>query len=212
MTKNEVRDMLGIIAELYPRYFKNPSPLTVEAWHRVLGDLDNDLALFALEKHTTTNTFPPSVAEIRAAAVHVTNAPMLTDGEAWDEVTTAMRQYGSYREADALTSMSITTRKCVQAITWRELCLTEDIMATRAHFFKIYNSVSRRVQEDLVLPIGLKNKIAAMLPVADDALSVSHEVLQITRAPKPFDITTAVSPDDGLTQLSSIKDILRRRV
>jgi len=205
MTKEQTTMLLGIISELYPRFMKAATDITIDIWHDMLGDIAFDLAQLAVKKHAATNTFPPSVAEIRAAASYVSNAPIPSEGEAWGNVTSAIRRYGYYRQQEALASLDNLTRQSVKAIGWDILCTTEDIMATRAHFFKIYASLAKRVQEDRVMPALLQERISAMLPMREATLSA--HAISITQQ----DISV-VDVGTGLEEISHIKDILRGRV
>ena len=211
MTKEQTMMLLGIISELYPRFIKAPTAMTIDIWHDMLGDLDFELAQVAVKKHTATSTFPPTVAEIRAAAVYVSGAQIPSEGEAWSNVMSAIRRYGFYRQLDALASLDDMTRKSVKAIGWGVLCTTEDIMATRAHFFKIYASLAARAQQNSVLPPLLQQRIAQMLPVdAVDAVTSADSAVCAVEATQK--VAADIDATAGLAEISHIRDILRGRV
>ena len=166
MEKMEVKLLLSLIAKLYPRfddYSQNNDVVTT--WHTMLGDLDFDFASKAVSLHAATKEFPPSIAEIRKAATGVTASHTLTDGEAWGEVTLAVRRFGIHQGDKALAGMSEITRKCVLALGWYENCMTEldDLNTLRAHFNRYYASMVKRADENLVLPLWLRNEIAENL-------------------------------------------------
>ena len=66
MKKKETALLLGFIGELYPRFMKNPTIATVDAWHEMLGDLDFETAKKTVKTHAQSSTFPPTIADIRA--------------------------------------------------------------------------------------------------------------------------------------------------
>jgi hypothetical protein len=65
-----------------------------------------------------------------------------------------------FRQEEALASMREATRLTVQRMGWRELCMSENGMADRAHFLRIYESMEKRTKEENQLPASLKESIA----------------------------------------------------
>jgi hypothetical protein len=53
-------------------------------------------------------------------------------------------------------------RLAVKRMGWRELCMSENNMADRAHFLRIYETMEKRTKEDNLLPVALKNAIATI--------------------------------------------------
>ena len=169
MTRTETTALLGLLRTAFPRFYSdmgdesNALKETVEIWHLMLSDTTFDVAQVALYKLIATCKFPPSIAEMRECIAVVINPAIPDPGEAWMEVTTAISYYGYMRQEEALASMSKYTRKTVERIGWRALCHGENEMADRAHFFKIYETMVRRIEQDRLLPTGLQEAITAML-------------------------------------------------
>jgi len=69
-------------------------------------------------------------------------------GEAWAEVLGAIRIVGSYGSPKFSDSL---IKKAVNCIGWRHLCLSENIEIQRAHFLKIYESLSKRENYERVI-------------------------------------------------------------
>lgn len=42
---------------------------------------------------------------------------------------------------------------------WRELCISEDAMADRAHFLKIYDQLAEREEREAAVPLPVMEKI-----------------------------------------------------
>lgn len=157
MTKIETAKLLAVLAAAFPRF--EVDDLKVQVWHEMLGDLDYSLANLAIKKLILESTFPPSIAEVRKAAMEILNPDVMTAAEAWGEVERAVRTYGYYQETKALASLSPRTAKVVRQIGWREICLNEDPGVVRGQFLKMYQQVQERDRREMLLPAGLRNQI-----------------------------------------------------
>jgi len=157
MTKGEVAKILAVLAAAYPKF--EVDDLKVQVWHEMLGDLDYAVANMAVKKLIMQNTFPPAIAEVRKAAAELTNPENLTSSEAWGEVTSAIRNYGYYREGEALASMSLTTAQVVRYMGWREICMSEDIGVIRGQFLRMYEAYAAKERQDALLPDSMKETI-----------------------------------------------------
>ena len=136
-----------------------PDAEAIKMWFALLGDLDYNIANIAIQKYMLTGKFPPTIADIRelATSVKTGDIPLWSDG--WEEALMAIRKYGSYRENEALESMSEITRMTVQRLGFRNICLSENITAERANFRDIYKELAERKQREVNLPTNLSNLI-----------------------------------------------------
>lgn len=173
MTRTETTALLGLLKTAFPRFYSDIGDKgdmvneTVEMWHLMLSDTEFDIAQVALYKLIATCKFPPSIAEMRECIAAVNHPEIPDPGEAWMEVTSAIRYHGYMRQDEALASLSRYARQAVARIGWRALCHGENEMADRAHFFKVYESIIHRVEQNRLLPTGLQEAITAMLEVAN---------------------------------------------
>ncbi len=157
MTKGEVAKLLVVLAASYPKF--EVDDLKVQVWHEMLGDLDYSLANLAIKKLILESTFPPSIAEVRKAAMEILNPDVMTAADAWGEVVQAIRRYGYYRAEEALASMSPETARVVRSIGWQEICMSEEPGVIRGQFLKMYQQVAEREQKEKLLPQGLREDI-----------------------------------------------------
>ena len=157
MTKGEVAKLLVVLAASYPKF--EVDDLKVQVWYEMLGDLDYDVANIAIKKIIMLNTFPPAIAEVRKAAIEISSPMGLTAAEAWGEVIRAIRDYGYYREKEAMASMSPITAQVVRYLGWREICLSEEPEILRAHFLKMYAQVAAREQIKQLLSPTMQTEI-----------------------------------------------------
>ena len=168
MKKSDVIKLLAMLSAAYPN-MKEVTNITVDIWYDCLKDIDSNVALTAIKKHILESPFPPVVADIRKqiAAVTTPLEDRLDSSEAWGEVISAMKNYGSYEETEALKSMSPTTRKVVKYMSWREMCLSEKLGVTRGQFLKMYETVAQREEQNRLLPGDMKNKIGELTKLAN---------------------------------------------
>jgi hypothetical protein len=158
MTKKEVAKLLAVLAAAYPKF--EVDDLKVHVWHEMLQDIDYEVAGVAAKKLILEKTFPPSIAEVREAITSITSPPQVLPAEAWGEVKCAIRKYGSYREEEALASLSERTREAVRCMDWQELCLSQDPEGVlRAQFMRIYEQVSGREVQERLMPADLQEQI-----------------------------------------------------
>lgn len=163
MTRDEVILIMGALQVAYPKFYNNLSPeqveLTVNLWTKMLSDVKAEDVTLAVNKIIATSEWPPTIAEVRKAIFETQNGTIKESGEAWGEVTAAIRRFGHTREKEALESMSEYTRIVVKYINWQTICQSEDLMADRAHFLKIYEAVKKKKTEENQMPFFVKNKI-----------------------------------------------------
>jgi hypothetical protein len=157
MTKGEVAKLLVVLAASYPKF--EVDDVKVQVWYEMLGDLDYAVASMAVKKIIMQNTFPPAIAEVRKAVTELMNPEQVTSSEAWGEVTRAIRNYGYYREGEALASMSPITAQLVRYMGWREICMSEDIGVIRGQFLRMYEQIATREQEKQLLSPTMQTEI-----------------------------------------------------
>lgn len=160
MTKAETIKLLGMLSAAYPN-MKEITELTVSIWHECLKDIDVNIALVAIKKNILESTYPPSIADIRKQIAEITTPEemKIDSATAWGEVMNAIQNYGFYREAEALQSMSPITKKVVKYMSFREICLSENIGVTRGQFLKMYDVMAQREKQNNLLPESLNSEI-----------------------------------------------------
>lgn len=160
MTKQEFAQFAMALRTYYPREQILPNQQAMELWYRELQDIPMDVAEATLRKWVSTNKWSPSIAEIRENASCVKDGDPLTWGESWERALTAIRRFGSYRPREALDSLDPLTRKCVESIGFRELCMSENITADRANYRMIFDTMAKREQAHKQLALPLQETIA----------------------------------------------------
>ena len=160
MTKKEFAIFAMALKTYYPRENPMPNEEAVKLWFGQLQDIPYKVAEVGLNKWVALNKWSPSIADIREMASSITFGEVPDWGEAWQEVSNAIRRYGSYRPNEALESMSPLTRKATERIGFVNLCMSENPSADRANFRMIYESLAEREKKDAQVSVPLKNLIS----------------------------------------------------
>lgn len=163
MTREEVIQVLAILKANYSGALKDMTRQEAEGkinlWITMFADTNKEIMNLAIQKIIATSKYFPTVAEVREVIAEINTGYILDGGAAWGEVITAIRNYGQYRELQALESMSDMTKTVVQRMGWRDLCLSEDTEIDRAHFLKIYQAEEKRQKEKNILPLEIQQKM-----------------------------------------------------
>lgn len=159
MTPNEIEFLLGIAVACFPSSQKQDMGPTFEAWNLFLGHLSFDVGKAALGKHVISGAkFVPSPGEILSYADDILNPKRPSAAEAWAEVMHAVRFIG---RNNTPTWPSEAIKKSVEGLGgWQVICDSENQMADRAHFMRLYDVESRREKEKAMLPPAIRNLIA----------------------------------------------------
>ena len=173
MSKVATAKLLSVLAAAVPRF--EVDDLKLQVWHEMISDLDYGIASLAIKKLILESTFPPSIAEVRKAAVEIQTPEQTTGAQAWGEVIRAIRNYGVYREEEALSSMSPRTAYVVKCMGWREICMGEESGVIRGQFLKMYQQVAEREQKEQLLPPAMRREIKQITQLTQLRLPESDE-------------------------------------
>lgn len=162
MNKKQFALFASALRTYYPKEKLLPNEQAMELWFMQLQDIPYEVAEVTLNKWVATNKWSPTIADIREQATTLKNGEVKDWGDAWHEVLSAISKYGSYRELEALESMDKTTRKVVERLGFRNICLSESIDHDRANFRMIYEQLIHREKQDAQLPPKVKELMATM--------------------------------------------------
>ena len=159
-TQIEILRVLKILGDVYPTYRLSSS--AVEIYVRLLADVPGPILEQGALEHISRSSFFPSIAEIRQAAFNLSDAinPIPSEYDAWSDVQSQTQCIG--HEGQPQFENPVTTR-VVQQLGWRQLCLSENPIADRAHFIQAYRElVNAQRYSAHRLPAGLDLITAAM--------------------------------------------------
>lgn len=162
MNKKEFSIFAMALKTYYPRENLLPNEQAMELWFKQLEDIPFQVAEVGLNKWVSLNKWSPSISDIREMASEVTQGQISDWGDGWEQVLKAIRVYGSYNAGAALDSMDSITRKCVERLGFREICMSENIAVDRANFRMLYETLANRQKEDAKLSLSIKTKLAQL--------------------------------------------------
>lgn len=163
MTKEEWSLLVKAIKSAYPNQTFCPDSYSLELYYRMLQDIPYEVLNIVIQRHIATNRYPPTIADLRGSV-----SPKEKEwSEGWEEVKRAIRNYGSYREKEALDSMSPLTREIVQRFGFKEICMSENEDVYRANFRMAYEQSAKKNNEVNVLPETVKARLNGILQIGE---------------------------------------------
>jgi hypothetical protein len=155
VTTDDVEKVMFLVAAYWPHW---PVPETekvrnalIGAWHRQLGDLDASVVTAAVDALSARgDKFAPGPGEVRKLAMELSQPkPLLDVDEAWAEVLERIGSVGRYLTPEW---SHPAIAGAVLAMGWVRLCESEDHMADRAHFLRLYGKVHDRTMFTMTMP------------------------------------------------------------
>ncbi|GHU57531.1 hypothetical protein AGMMS49975_23260 [Clostridia bacterium] len=213
MTRVEFRDAFAIIKLAYPHFYKgvhdDEIAATISLWYEFFAEFDYLRVCAALKTIISTKKdFPPTVAEVLEAVNFVSGEKVADADEIWAEIIRAIRYYGWYKQKEAMAAISQEARDAVKFMGWRELCASEDPMADRAHFLKVYPAILARKKTERQLPQDVKNYISETIRQKKAIeQSKNTELLPIEHSRKELDEDEYEKAYSS--GLKSVKDVLK---
>lgn len=159
MDKKQFSMFVMALRTYYPKENILPNNQAVELWFRQLQDIPYQVAEASLNKWVATNKWSPSIADIREMASTIQEGELPDWGDGWEQVLMAIRKYGMYRIGDAMETFDPLTKKCVERLGFRNLCMSENINQDRANFRMIYEQLAERKKKDAQIPMQLHQLI-----------------------------------------------------
>ena len=156
MTYKEFAKMAAAMRAYYPREKILPDNASRDLWYKHLEDIPYETAVVALNKWVSVNKWPPTIADLREAALEVSTDAIPDWSEAWETVLNAIRRFGPYRQTEAMESLDDMTRTVVRRLGFMTLCSSENVAADRANFRTIYQIMAERTRREAQLPEPLR--------------------------------------------------------
>jgi len=168
LTPDEALKVLSVLTAAYPNV--NIPEETAQIYVKFLLDLPYEAGKAAALSLIAESKYFPTIAELRQAALAVSGNDLPSPGEAWGEVVAQMKEAGIYRRPRFSHPV---IEKAVQAIGWQELCLSENQIADRVHFMRIYESYAERARQEAIQIPEVRQLVKKLSGAKQDALPMS---------------------------------------
>lgn len=151
MTQTEIMKLVAMLVATYRNTMRldDRELVTMSAvYETMLADLDAEAATCAVKRLIASSKWMPTIAEIRSAVLEITEGPVRAAGDAWGDVREAIGTVGMNRYprfADPVVA------RCVDALGWTELCLSENAVADRARFIELYAQLATSERRERVV-------------------------------------------------------------
>lgn len=161
MEREEFKILVKGMKAVYTKPDFLPDKDAFEIWYNLLRDLNYSVCSAAIQSYMMTNKFPPTIADIRQLASDVQQGHQPDWGNGWEQVVKNISKYGmcTYdpeRLVQCKESFDPITRKVVERLGWKELCMSENPMADRANFRMIYEQIAEREKKNNQISGSLK--------------------------------------------------------
>lgn len=156
MTREEFKKIAMAMRTYYPNQNILPNNAAMELWYQQLMDISYPVCTLALNQWVAVNKWAPTIADLRETVMDVSTKDLPDWSEAWEAVIKNIQKYGFYRAIEGKEALTGITRQTVERIGYIHLCNSENIVADRANFRDIYNSLAQRERKQAILPQGLK--------------------------------------------------------
>ena len=162
MDKQKFATLAIGIKSAYPNSKILEDNASMDFWYMMLKDIPYEIAENAVMEYICTSVFPPNIAEIRKLCMDRCKKPVLSFDDAWGSVQKAIREYGFYGAEKAFASFDELTLSIVKNLGWSNLCLNENVDASRANFRMAYEAKAKEAQNINQLPDFVVNNKAML--------------------------------------------------
>ncbi|MFR4978334.1 MAG: replicative helicase loader/inhibitor [Butyricicoccus sp.] len=172
MTKQEIVQLMAIIREFYPTYYRNKTEeetkISARLWWDMFQEDDGMQVLAAVKAFVATDTkgFPPSVGQIKQRLVQLKMPDMPDEAEAWKQVWTAI-QNSSYHSKEEFEKLHPIVQRVVgqpeMLKAWAMQNPDDAQTVIASNFQRAYRARAAAATERLALP----SEIRQLLEQAD---------------------------------------------
>lgn len=141
MNRQETARIIAILRTIWPDIPATDD--TVTAWSWAFERESYSAVEDAVKRYMRTGTFAPKPAELLALIAQQRVGPDLIPERAWTEVLAEVKRVGHYRASERQFSHPLIA-EAVDAIGWRDICLSESPDIVRAQFTKALRALMDR--------------------------------------------------------------------
>lgn len=154
-------ELVSMLAAAYPTPgWEKP---TLRLYAQLLADVDAALLEPVVRDWIVSKADRPTISDLRRACVERQAAAgkqkLPAPDEAWGQVLRAITRIGHTGDPDPMLHPLVAV--AVNRLGWRELCMSENQMADRAHFLRLYEGYLERTLRDSAATPGAVPQLPA---------------------------------------------------
>lgn len=168
MTKQEIVQLMAIIREFYPTYYRNKTEeetkVSARLWWDMFREDDGMQVLAAVKAFVATDTkgFPPSVGQIKQRLVQLQMPDMPDESEAWKQVWKAIQNSGYHSKEEFEKLHPIVQRvvgqpEMLKAWAMEKADSVQTVIAS--NFQRAYRARAAEAAERLALPADIRQML-----------------------------------------------------
>lgn len=153
--RKDIVKTITLLKVTFPNSLKDLSEeelkIMIDVWYEDFKDTTKEDFTKAINEIRYTNKFFPSVADIKEKIAKSKTNNIPDAEEEWQEVLSAVRCYGSYREQEALENLNPYTAKIVKYIGYFRICTStqEEQVWNKKSFIEEYNALKDKTTTEL---------------------------------------------------------------
>lgn len=166
MNKKDFIEQITVLEVSFRNFNITDNEVALEVWYENLKDLTRDEFRLSVGQIVATKKFAPTIAEIREIATNLEEKRDWSEG--WKLVTRAIQNFGLYRELEALEYVKERDErayKVLSNLSFKELCMSENIMTDRANFRMAYENTTVIERERNAIPQKIKDGISELIQI-----------------------------------------------
>ncbi|HKS27792.1 MAG TPA: hypothetical protein VJS44_08230 [Pyrinomonadaceae bacterium] len=163
----EIAKRVGMLAAAYPN--ASITKETLRVYEGMLADIPLDVLDAVVRQCLAECEFFPTIARLREMALNLTSnvSQMPTPFEAWGIVA---KEIGAVGHLGNPKFENPLIEKAVKIMGWWQLCTSENPIADRAHFVKVYEQLLNRAVQDAKLLPESREMREMLTDIADSKL------------------------------------------
>lgn len=143
MTRDEAGKLVGYAVAAFPSFQDKSMQGTINLWAAIMADVEFKLAELAIFKILREKSFFPTPADIMKAVKSLAANNDAPPAElAWQEVQSQLNYYAKPNYTHPAIS------ETVKVLGYARLCHSDNPVADRAHFLKIYETIAERKKSE----------------------------------------------------------------
>lgn len=219
MQKSETAKILGLLKAAYPAYYKSQDPvdgnMLLDLWTYQFQENDFRQVFQALNAAIASKTdgFPPSIGEVKARLIDVTNPDVSPFDETWDRLLKCFKR-GSVHAQEDWEKLPEDDQKLISPGEIYRIAIAEDINLTveKAGWYSRWKTLQEKKRIEKVVPAPVRE---VMELAKENARTLEAKRLALSQADgsKPVEIadTAAEGSNRRMGQAVSIAELMAKK-